>query len=34
VQRGADLREDITIEFEEAVFGTETRVMVRRHEAC
>jgi molecular chaperone DnaJ len=34
VQRGADLREDITIEFEEAAFGTETRVMVRRHEAC
>ena len=26
MQRGADLREDITIEFEEAVFGTETRV--------
>src|ERR1700675_2146046 len=34
VQRGADLREDITIEFEEAAFGTETSVMVRRHEAC
>ena len=34
VQRGADLREDLTIEFEEAAFGTETRVMVRRHEAC
>jgi molecular chaperone DnaJ len=34
VQRGADLREDITIEFEEAVFGTEARVMVRRHESC
>ncbi len=33
-QRGADLREDLTIEFEEAVFGTETRVTVRRHEAC
>jgi molecular chaperone DnaJ len=33
-QRGADLREDITIEFEEAVFGTETQVTVRRHEAC
>ncbi len=33
-QRGADLREDITLEFEEAVFGTETQVMVRRHEAC
>jgi molecular chaperone DnaJ len=34
VQRGADLREDLTLEFEEAAFGTETRVMVRRHEAC
>lgn len=34
VQRGADLREDLTIEFEEAAFGTENRVMVRRHEAC
>jgi molecular chaperone DnaJ len=34
VQRGADLREDITIEFEQAVFGTDARVMVRRHEAC
>ncbi len=33
-QRGADLREDITLEFEEAVFGTETKVMVRRHETC
>jgi len=33
-QRGADLREDITLEFEEAVFGKETEVMVRRHEAC
>jgi molecular chaperone DnaJ len=34
VQRGADLREDITIEFEQAVFGADARVMVRRHEAC
>jgi molecular chaperone DnaJ len=34
VQRGADLREDLTLEFEEAFFGTESRVMVRRHEAC
>ena len=33
-QRGADLREDITLTFEEAVFGTETQVNVRRHEAC
>jgi len=34
VQRGADLREDLTLEFEQAFFGTETRVTVRRHEAC
>ena len=34
VQRGADLREDLTLEFEEAFFGNETRVTVRRHEAC
>ena len=33
-QRGADLREDLTLEFEEAVFGTESEVTVRRHEAC
>ena len=33
-QRGPDLREDLTLEFEEAVFGTETKVNVRRHEAC
>ena len=33
-QRGADLREDITLEFEEAVFGTDTKVHVRRHETC
>jgi molecular chaperone DnaJ len=34
VQRGADLREDLSLEFEEAFFGTETKVNVRRHEAC
>ena len=34
VQRGADLREDLTLEFEEAYVGTESRVLVRRHEAC
>ena len=34
VQRGADLREDLTLEFEEAFFGKETKVTVRRHEAC
>ncbi len=33
-QRGADLREDLHLEFEEAVFGTEKQVKVRRHEAC
>ena len=33
-QRGADLREDLTLEFDEAVFGTETKVTVRHHEAC
>jgi len=33
-QRGPDLREDLSLEFEEAVFGTETQVTVRRHETC
>ena len=33
-ERGADLREDVNLEFEEAVFGTETKVVVRRHESC
>jgi molecular chaperone DnaJ len=33
-QRGADLREDITLEFEDAVFGKETKIPIRRHEAC
>jgi molecular chaperone DnaJ len=33
-QRGADLREDLTLEFEESVFGTESQVTVRRHETC
>jgi molecular chaperone DnaJ len=33
-QRGADLREDLHLEFEEAVFGTEKHVSVRRHETC
>jgi molecular chaperone DnaJ len=28
------LREDLTLEFEEAAFGVEKNVMVRRHEAC
>ena len=33
-QRGADLREDLTIDFEEAVFGAEKKITYRRHEIC
>jgi len=33
-QRGGDLREDITLEFEEAVFGAEKKITYRRHENC
>jgi len=33
-QRGADLREDLTLRFDEAVFGKEAQVVVRRHETC
>jgi len=33
-QRGADLREDLTLEFEEAVFGVTKQIDVRRHEEC
>jgi molecular chaperone DnaJ len=33
-QRGADLREDLNLEFDEAFFGAEKQVRVRRHEAC
>ena len=33
-QRGADLREDLTLEFDEALFGAEKHVSVRRHEPC
>jgi molecular chaperone DnaJ len=33
-QRGNDLREDLELEFEEAVFGYTTQVRVRRHETC
>ena len=33
-QRGADLREDLTLEFEEAVFGVAKQVQVRRLEEC
>jgi molecular chaperone DnaJ len=33
-QRGGDLRHDLTLEFEEAVFGAEKNVTIRRHESC
>jgi molecular chaperone DnaJ len=33
-QRGDDLRFDLTINFEDAFFGTETEVKLRRLEAC
>jgi len=33
-QRGSDLRQDLTLEFEQAAFGHTTNVEVRRHEAC
>ena len=32
--RGADLRYDLSIEFEEAVFGGEKEIVVPRHETC
>jgi len=32
--RGADLRYDLTIDFKEAVFGTEKEIQVRRSETC
>ena len=32
--RGADLRHDLTIEFDEAVFGCEKEIVVARHETC
>ncbi|WP_313900682.1 molecular chaperone DnaJ [Edaphobacter flagellatus] len=34
VQRGRDLRYDLTIEFEEAVFGVEREITIRRSETC
>jgi molecular chaperone DnaJ len=34
VQRGRDLRYDLTLEFEEAVFGTEKEISIRRQGAC
>jgi molecular chaperone DnaJ len=33
-QRGGDLREDLELEFEQAVFGYTTSVKIKRHEAC
>jgi len=33
-QRGDDLRFDLTIDFESAVFGTQTEVKIRRLETC
>ena len=33
-QRGADLRADLNLEFEEAVFGAKGTVKYRRQEAC
>jgi len=34
VQRGRDLRYDMTLEFEEAVFGKEQEIRIRRMEIC
>jgi len=34
VQRGRDLRYDLTLEFEEAVFGVDKEISIRRLEAC
>ncbi len=34
VQRGRDLRYDLTLEFEEAVFGVEKEITIRRMETC
>ncbi len=34
VQRGRDLRYDLTLEFEEAVFGKEQEIRIRRMETC
>jgi len=33
-QRGADLRYDMELTFEEAAFGTTTKIKVPRHEGC
>ena len=34
VQRGADLRYDLELSFEDAAFGTKTKIKVPRHESC
>jgi molecular chaperone DnaJ len=34
VQRGADLRVDLTLSFEESVFGVEREITFPRHETC
>jgi len=34
VQRGADLRYDLELDFEEAAFGTKTKIKIPRHETC
>jgi len=34
MQRGRDLRYDLTLEFEEAVFGVEKEISIRRLESC
>lgn len=34
VERGADLRADLTLTFEEAVFGTEKEITFPKHETC
>jgi molecular chaperone DnaJ len=34
VQKGRDVRFDVTVEFDEAVFGKEMEVSIRRMEAC
>jgi molecular chaperone DnaJ len=34
VQRGADLRYDLDLTFEDAAFGTTTKIKVPRHETC
>ena len=34
VQRGADLRYDLELTFEEAAFGTTSKIKVPRHETC